>query len=59
MSSGEAFRRIEQCQRKAQLKQFDSLEYAYKAACEIAATEDLVMVTGSFYAVAAVRNLSQ
>ena len=59
MPSGEAFRRIGQSQRKAQLTQFDSLEYAYKAACEIAANKDLVVVTGSFYAVAAVRNLSQ
>lgn len=59
MSSSEAFRRIGQCQRKAQLKQFDSLEYAYKAACEVSATEDLVVVTGSFSAVAAVRSLSQ
>ena len=59
MPSGEAFRRIGQSQRKAQLAHFDSLEYAYKAACEIAANKDLVVVTGSFYAVAAVRNLSQ
>ena len=59
MPSVESFRRIKQCRIKSRLEQFDSLEKAYKAACKLATTEDVVVVTGSFYTVAAVRHLSQ
>ncbi len=59
MPSAESFRRIKQCRIKSRLEQFDSLEKAYKAACKLATTEDVVVVTGSFYTVAAVRHLSQ
>lgn len=38
--------------------QFDSVESAYRAACDQSDAEDTVLVTGSFYTVAAVRRLS-
>jgi dihydrofolate synthase/folylpolyglutamate synthase len=59
MPSAESFRRIKQYGIESRLEQFDSLEEAYKAACKLATTEDVVVVTGSFYTVAAVRRLSQ
>ena len=60
MPSAESFRRIKQYGIESRLEQFDSLEEAYKVACNLATTaEDVVVVTGSFYTVAAVRHLSQ
>lgn len=41
------------------LLQFDSVESAYRAACDQTDAEDTVLVTGSFYTVAAVHRLSE
>jgi folylpolyglutamate synthase/dihydropteroate synthase len=38
---------------------FDSVELAYSAACEQLEQEDIVLVTGSFFTVAAVYSLSE
>lgn len=38
---------------------FDSVESAYRAACEQSALDDTVLVTGSFFTVAAVHGLSE
>ena len=59
MPSAESFRRIKQCRIEGRLEQFDALEEAYKAACKLATAEDVVVITGSFYTVAAVRHFSQ
>lgn len=44
---------------QGQLLQFDSVESAYRAACELTDAEDTVLVTGSFLTVAAVHGLSE
>lgn len=42
-----------------QVLQFDSVESAYRAACDQTATKDTVLVTGSFFTVAAVHGLTE
>lgn len=42
-----------------QIKQFDSVESAYEAACVETESEDIILVTGSFFTVAAVHALSE
>ncbi len=42
-----------------QILQFDSVESAYRAACDATESDDTVLVTGSFYTVAAAHGLSE
>jgi folylpolyglutamate synthase/dihydropteroate synthase len=42
-----------------QLRRFESVTTAYRAACDGAGEQELILVTGSFHTVAAVRNLTQ
>lgn len=44
---------------QGRILQFDSVESAYRAACDQTEAEDTVLVTGSFFTVAAVRELSE
>lgn len=44
---------------KGHISQFDSVELAYRAACDQTDAEDTVLVTGSFFTVAAVHGLSE
>jgi dihydrofolate synthase / folylpolyglutamate synthase len=44
---------------KGQILQFDSVESAFAAACDQIEAEDTVLVTGSFYTVAAVHGLTE
>ncbi len=58
MPAREAFSRLGRASEKLPAVQFASLTDAYEAACNRAADQELVVVTGSFYTVAAVRDLS-
>ena len=44
---------------KGCILQFDSVESAYRAACDQTGTQDTVLVTGSFFTVAAVHGLTE
>jgi len=44
---------------QGRILQFDSVESAYKAACDQTEAEDTVLVTGSFFTVAAVHGLTE
>jgi len=44
---------------QGRILQFDSVESAYRAACDQTATEDSILVTGSFFTVAAVHGLTE
>ena len=44
---------------QGRILQFDSVESAYRAACDQTEAEDTVLVTGSFFTVAAVREHSE
>lgn len=44
---------------QGRILQFDSVELAYRAACDQTDAEDTVLVTGSFFTVAAVHGLSE
>jgi dihydrofolate synthase/folylpolyglutamate synthase len=54
-----AARRVGQSVAAARVITFESVFQAYKTACEQSADEDLVVVTGSFFTVAALRELSE
>ncbi len=58
MPVNEAASRLSKCGLQSSGIDFESVRGAYKAACEQSADTDLVVVTGSFYTVAAVRKLS-
>ncbi len=59
MPADVAFSRLESCDGKLALQQLENAVDAYRAACRNAAAEDLVVITGSFYTVAATRQLSK
>ena len=59
MPADVAFRRFESCAGKLVLQQLGHVVDAYRGACRNAAPEDLVVITGSFYTVAATRQLSK
>jgi len=44
---------------KAQIQLFDTVESAYRAACDQGSAEDVVLVTGSFFTVAAVHAITE
>ncbi|PCJ28702.1 MAG: bifunctional tetrahydrofolate synthase/dihydrofolate synthase [SAR86 cluster bacterium] len=58
MPAQEVTQRINSSCKGLNLLQFDSVIDAYHAACEQATEQDVVVVTGSFFTVAAVRELS-
>lgn len=59
LSADTAVKRIEATGLQLQIAVFDSVHTAYLAACEQASAQDLIVVTGSFRTVAAVREMSQ
>lgn len=58
MPVNEAASRIRKCGLQSPVMEFESVQGAYKTACEQSTDTDLVVVTGSFYTVAAARKLS-
>lgn len=59
LSADTAMQRIRKMGLQLQILGFDSVQRAYKSACEQATEQDWILVTGSFYTVAAVREMSQ
>lgn len=59
MPVDEAASRIGQVGVQSPINRFESLQQAYKTACEQSLDNDLIVVTGSFYTVAALRKLSE
>lgn len=59
MPAKEAAEQIQESGSTHPIKQFSSVESAYREACSEATDEDLIVVTGSFYTVAAVRSLTR
>jgi folylpolyglutamate synthase/dihydropteroate synthase len=61
MPSAEAEKRVQKAAGTVQLRRFESVTTAYRAACDAdgAGEQELILVTGSFHTVAAVRNLTQ
>ncbi|MCG8414941.1 MAG: bifunctional tetrahydrofolate synthase/dihydrofolate synthase [Pseudomonadales bacterium] len=59
MPAKEAAEQIQKSGSQHPIKQFSSVELAYQAACAEATADDLIVVTGSFYTVAAVRSMSR
>ena len=59
LSADTAVKRIKETGLQLQISVFDSVHSAYLAACEQATAQDLIVVTGSFRTVAAVREMSQ
>lgn len=59
LSADAAVKRIKETGLQLQILEFDSVHSAYLAACAEASAQDLIVVTGSFRTVAAVREMSQ
>ncbi|MDA1370096.1 MAG: bifunctional tetrahydrofolate synthase/dihydrofolate synthase [Proteobacteria bacterium] len=59
MPVDEAYSRLERLGYGSVLRRYDNAVAAYRAACRETTDEDLVVVTGSFFTVAATRNLSK
>ena len=58
MGAAETARQIRQSGSRQPLQQFSNVRQAYQAACAAAAEADLILVTGSFHTVAAVRSMT-
>ncbi|MBQ14131.1 MAG: bifunctional tetrahydrofolate synthase/dihydrofolate synthase [Gammaproteobacteria bacterium] len=54
----ELAKRLRNCDQALSIRKFNELSSAYRAACEQADAGDLILVTGSFYTVGTIRNLT-